>query len=40
MFDLSWDLWRNWALVQAGIFIVCWLVIKYGDLGEEDKKDG
>jgi hypothetical protein len=40
MFDLKWELWRNWVIVQGAILFVSWLVIKFGDLGEEDKKDG
>jgi hypothetical protein len=41
MFDLPWELWRNWALVQGAILFVSWLVIKFGKIEEEteDKKE-
>ena len=33
---ISLKQWLIWGAVQSVIFLICWLVIKYGDLGEDD----
>ena len=26
--------WLIWSVVQGAIFLICWLIVKYGELGE------
>ncbi len=37
--SLSWDIWRDWIIVQSIIIFVSWLVVKYGDLVEEEDEE-